>query len=330
MLLQEIRGHNPVVAMLKQAVADQRIASGYLFEGPSGVGKRTTALALAKARLCPERPGKGCHHCRVCQRIDAGNHPDVRLFRPRDEGHRNIQIQTLREDILPVAQYAPYECDSAFLIFEEADVCFPDNHPETANALLKTLEEPRPGVTFILLAERPDRLLDTIRSRCQRVRFGRLAPGILEHVLDDAGIAAEIAAAAIALADGRADRALALSEQGVAQDLLNAAMRVDAQITQGSPGRLMALSEELARGDELQSTLQTLVTFYRDVAVAGLGMRPEQLSFRMAAQEIRERARTMSPAQAAERVQKLGELGEALERNANPQIALDALLLELA
>src|SRR5690554_6974860 len=117
----------------------------------------------------------------LLERIRRGNHPDVRVFRPRDEGARNLPVEVIREQVLPVAQFAPFEASGAFLIFPEADVSFPEAHPEAANAFLKTLEEPPKGVHFILLAERPDRLLQTTRSRCQRVRFAPLAPDLLER-----------------------------------------------------------------------------------------------------------------------------------------------------
>ncbi len=170
MTFQRIMAQKGAVRVLTHAVETGRLANAYLFEGPSGVGKSMAAVALARAVLCPTRPEQGCGECDVCRRIGNGNHPDLRFFRPREDGNRNIQVETLRQDILPVAQFAPFEGEHAFLVFPEADVSFPEVHPESANALLKTLEEPKRGVTFVLTSERPERLLPTIRSRCQSVR----------------------------------------------------------------------------------------------------------------------------------------------------------------
>src|SRR5689334_14152350 len=116
MLLSQIRGQNWAVRSLSRAVAAGRLPNAYLFEGPSGVGKRSTALGLAAARLCPDAPGKGCGACGVCKRIPAGLHPDVRCFGPRDEGNRNIQVEFVRNEILKVAQFAPFEAAASFLI----------------------------------------------------------------------------------------------------------------------------------------------------------------------------------------------------------------------
>ncbi len=329
MLLNEIRGQNHAVRALQRAIDSGRLAHAYLFEGPSGVGKERAALALAKALMCPDRPGKGCDRCSVCLRIDAGNHADARRFRPRDEGNRNIQVETLRSDILPIAHFAPFEAKQAFLIFPEADVSFPALHPEAANALLKTLEEPRPNVCFILLAERPDRLLVTIRSRCQSLHFGRLPRLVLEHVLETAGIAQALHGPAIALADGRADRVLALCEGGLAKSLLDRALRIDAALTRGDTGRLIELSEELSKTDDLTLTFDALATFYRDVAAMGLGIPRDRLYFDDTSGQLAEQARKLGPLKASERAQKLGTLGDLLARNANTQITLDRLLLEL-
>jgi DNA polymerase-3 subunit delta' len=328
-LLEEIRGQNTAVRVLQRALRDDRLAHAYLFDGPSGVGKQHAAIGLAKAALCPVKVGKGCDQCRVCARIDAGNHPDARIFGPRAEGNRNIQVEALRNEILPVAQFAPFEAARAFLIFPEADVSFPIEHPESANALLKTLEEPRPNVCFILLSERADRLLVTIRSRCQRLRFGRLPSFALDHVLETHEVHEDLRGPAMALADGRADRALALCQDNLAATLLERALRIDAELSRAKMGMRIELAEELSKQPDLALTLDTLAAFYRDVAAASLGVERHKLFFAHAADQIRERAAKLGAARAAARAQTIAAVHERFVRNANTQIVLDRLLTEL-
>jgi DNA polymerase-3 subunit delta' len=328
MLLAEVRGQNAAVRTLSRALGEDRIPNAYLFEGPSGVGKQATALALAMARLCPQKPGKGCLSCPVCTRIRAGLHPDVRTFAPRAEGSRNIPVEFVRSEILRIAQFAPFEAPAAFLIFPEADVSFPEVHPEAANALLKTLEEPRPNVCFVLISERPERLLTTIRSRCQRLRFGRLPELVLAHVLESQGVPEAQHEAAIALAEGQADRALALAKDGLAAHLLSRALRVEQTLASRQPGRLVQLSEELSKADDCLAVLEMLGLVYRDAAAHALGVPDLHLSSARA--EITALAARLGAAKAAANVQKLAELPELLARNANLQITLDQLLLALA
>mgnify|MGYP000858216153 CR=1 FL=1 len=314
-----VRAQPHAVAVLRRAVADDRVASGYLFEGPGGVGKERCAVALAKTML-----GDATH-----ARIDKGAHPDVRIFRPRDEGARNFPVDRLREEVLPYAEFAPFEAKHAFVIFPEADVSFPENHPEAANALLKTLEEPKRGVHFVLLAARPDRLLPTIRSRVQRLRFERLPGKELEAILREAGIAEAAIGPAVALADGRADRALSLAADGLAERLLDLALRIDEAVSARRTAPLLDLADELAKHDDLPLALESVVLFYRDVAAAAAGLPDEALRFRHAAPAISARAKQGAHL-ASERAALWLALPEALEANANKAIALDALLHRLA
>jgi DNA polymerase-3 subunit delta' len=329
MLLAEVRGQNAAVRTLTRAVLEDRIPNAYLFAGPSGVGKQVAALALAKARLCQEKPGKGCNSCAVCKRIQGGLHPDVRTFGPRDEGSRNIQVEFVRSEILKFAQFAPFEGPAAFLIFPEADVSFPEAHPEAANALLKTLEEPRPNICFVLLSERAESLLSTIRSRCQRLRFGHLPELVLAHVLEENGVPEGQHEAAIALADGRADRALALAKDGSGQNLLERALRVEQALASPEPGRMIQLSEELSKAEDCLSVLDMLSVLYRDVAAIALGAASTNLRLPSAQDETRTLAGKLGAERAAIRVHKLSTLPELMSRNANLQITLDHLLLSL-
>ena len=320
--LRSVRAQDGAVRALMRAREHGRVASAYLFDGPSGVGKERTALAFATDVV-------GADDAHIAERIESGSHPDVRVFRPRDEGKRNIQVEVLRTEILPLAQFAPFEAASTFFIFPEADVSFPVFQPEAANALLKTLEEPRPNVHFILTSERPDSLLPTIRSRCQRVRFGRLPNAVLRDILQSEGVPEDSIAPAIALSAGRADVALALASDGAVDALTDLVMSVDDAVRGSGPGALVELAEQLARRDDLELALLTLQTFYRDLAVASLGLPAEDLGFSARGQELQERAASTSSSAAAARVSLIHDCVRSMQRNANRQVALDSLLFGL-
>lgn len=324
----DIKAQATAVETLQKALAGDRLAQGYLFTGPSGVGKQAAALALACARNCQQQPEGACGRCNVCQRIGSGQHPDVRVFAPRDEGNRNLQVETIREDVLPFTKFAPFEARTAFVIFPDADISLPAHHAEGANAILKTLEEPRDNLVFLLLSSRPERLLPTIRSRCQRVRFGPLPPSLIEEIVGRTELPDAARATATALAAGSADRALELSESGQAEAILQWALRLDTATSEGGIADCLDLAEELARHPDRGLILETLGLFYRDVAAAGLGQ-TDGLGFRDHEAALSARAADLGPGEAAERVMRLQALSEAMARNANPQLALDALLLSL-
>jgi len=314
-----IRGQDAAVTALRRVVAQDRIASAYLFEGPSGVGKEQAALALARSVI-----GE-----RAWPRIQSDAHPDVRIYRPRDEGHRNIRVDFLREEVLRHAEYAPFEGKNAFLIFPEADVSFPEIHPEAGNALLKTLEEPKRGVTFVLLAERPQRLLPTIRSRSQPLRFQRLEGSVVEAILAEHGVAPETAVIAAALSGGRADKALWLAEEERAEQLFELAMRIDEVTADHRPDALVDVADELAKQESLRAALEGLAAYYADLARAALGVPDEALAFRHEAGPIRRRGERLGARRAAARVELLTAVFEDLDANANKGAAMDSLIFRL-
>ncbi|MFW2389958.1 MAG: ATP-binding protein [Polyangiales bacterium] len=320
--LDAVRAQGGAVSVLTRAREHGRVASAYLFDGPSGVGKELAALALATDIIAAGDP-------HIVERIELDAHPDVRVFRPRDEGKRNIQVDVLRNEILPLAQFAPFEAASTFFIFPEADVSFPPFQPEAANSLLKTLEEPRPNVHFILTSERPNSLLSTIRSRCQRVRFGRLPRPVLRDILAREGVAEDSIAPAVALSAGRADVALALASDGSVAELSDLVFSIDDAVCGSGPGVLVELSERLARRDDLELALLTLQAFYRDLAATALGLPSDGLGFASRADELQRRTTAVSSTVAAARVSLIHRCARSIQQNANKQVALDSLLFGL-
>ena len=133
---------------------------------------------------------------------------------------------------------------------------------------------------FLLLSERPDRLLPTIRSRCQRVRFAALPNAALDRILDAARRAPRTRGARRSRsAAGRADRALELCQGERALHVLDSALQIDAAVERRDPAELLGLGEQLASADDRALVLESLAAFYRDVAACGLGASSAELSF---------------------------------------------------
>lgn len=167
LLARGLVGQDGVRSFLERAVDTGRVSHAYLFVGPPGSGKLDAALALAQAVLC-ER-SVGCGTCDSCIRVAHRTHPDVHLFRPESaQGYLVSQVRDLIED-LPLA---PVRADAKAYILDEAEALT----ASSANALLKSLEEPPRGVVFILLGTNQDAVLPTIVSRCQVVPFRSVSP----------------------------------------------------------------------------------------------------------------------------------------------------------
>jgi DNA polymerase-3 subunit delta' len=177
-----VLGHDGVVEELRQAAAHRRFPHALLFIGPEGVGKRTFALALAQALLC-ERSSEAslepCGECPSCHQVTAGTHPDV-LMVAKPEDRQDLPIKVIRDLCLDLGM-KPMHGSRRLAIVDDAD----ELNEESANAFLKTLEEPPPGSVLILLGTSAELQLETVVSRCRVVRFDPLPENDLVQILLD-------------------------------------------------------------------------------------------------------------------------------------------------
>lgn len=185
--LSQIRGQPRAVAILRQAMAMDRVSHAYLFCGPAGCGKHTTGLALAAALNCERAPGEGCGACASCDKIATGIHPDVRTLE-RQGASQTIPIETIRAQVIPALALRPHEGRARVFLIEEAASL----QGASANALLKTLEEPPARTHFVLSTTSPQKLLPTIRSRCQRINFAALPADLRAQLDSDSEAAATL------------------------------------------------------------------------------------------------------------------------------------------
>lgn len=209
---ETVVGQDAITRTLRNALTSGRVAHAYLFAGPRGVGKTTTARLLARALLCPERTeAEACGRCGVCR--DAGTSVDI--IEIDGASNRGIEeIRTLRENV----KYAPARGRYKVYIIDEVHQL-----TEAAfNALLKTLEEPPPHVVFILATTDPRDIPATVLSRVQRFDFRPIAPealaATLERILTEEQIPFEPGAlpTVVRAAEGSLRDALSLLDTAIA------------------------------------------------------------------------------------------------------------------
>jgi DNA polymerase-3 subunit delta' len=327
MLLRELVGQDHAVALLLRAVATGRLAHACLFDGPDSVGKRSAAVALAFALCCPEAPGQGCGTCDTCHRIATGQHPDVLSFAPATQQYIIDQAR----EIVAIASTRPHEAPARILILDQADRL----NPNSANCLLKTLEEPLPGNHLILVTSAPDRLLPTIRSRTQRIRFIALSPAALTEIAVRRGASQAKAETAVALAAGQAARLVQNLEAEAESDLWVTVnnLRKAAAGKGVSPifDAAAEFSDKESRQD-LPEALALLARLYRDALVTSADA-TDLVLLRDRAQDLENLAsrarkdfdlRTMRLALGA-----VVEASTALSSNVNPVTALEKMLMDL-
>lgn len=337
MPFREIAGHDSLKQLIARAAERGTLPPSLIFAGPAGVGKAMVALALAQFVNClsPRTVDSSglpdaCGECASCRRIARGVHADVLVIEPGDTG--SIKIDQIREAI-DRAAYRPFEGRRRVVIIDRAEQMVVNGQ----DAILKTLEEPPNASTFILVTDTPDTLLPTIRSRCQRLRFGRLSPGDVAEVLIHAhGYAEADARAAASLSDGSVSQAL---EEG-SEDFVearSAALHLLETVADDPPParRIMGASglpgagKSKADREALGQSLRALSSILRDLgaldaqaderALANADLRPKLQRLLRAF----DGDRTLRAFAATDRALN------ALDRNASPKIVADWLAFQL-
>ena len=259
-------------------------------------------------------------------------HADVFLVEPGDTGV--IKVDQVREVIERTA-YRPFEGRRRVVIVDEADALM----SEAQNALLKTLEEPPAASMFVLVTARPDELLPTVRSRCQRLRFGRLSPGDIAAVLmerhdyapTDAHAAASAADGSLGLALDGGSSALVEAREAAAEMLQQVAGTSD-------PRRRLDSAKLLSGGgdrEEVRRRLRALASMVRDLGVIGavVSRAPSEGDRHLANADMGVPLRRLAGSFDRERVSRafaaIDRALEAIDRNASPKIVADWLAFQL-
>ena len=283
-IFSDLVGQEAIATTLSNAIRTERIAPAYLFTGPRGTGKTSSARILAKSLNCKkqDKPTEApCGICKVCKSITSGSALDVIEI----DAASNTGVDNIRE-IIERAQFAPVQCRYKVYVIDECHML----SVAAFNALLKTLEEPPERVVFVLATTDPQRVLPTIISRCQKFDFRRIPlEAMVKHLLhiasqENINITAEAITFVAQVAQGGLRDAESLLDQ---LSLLPDRVTVEAvwDLVGAVPERdLMALAKAIAsdntqavldqcrrlmdRGREPLVVLQNLAGFYRDLLIA--------------------------------------------------------------
>jgi len=322
--LREIVGHKQIVRTLLNAVLHERVTHSYLFIGPEGVGKETTALAFARALLCSQpADGDACGLCRECRQVGGQNHPDISIVRPAGT---SIKIEQIRE-IQRKCPYRPYQGGRKLFLILQAEVMTAD----AANCLLKTLEEPPGDTIFILLSTRPQALLPTILSRCQQYYFkGIPGPELIGGLVTLHGLVPEDARVAAALSGGSMGKAIDYAS-GSFQKERSAALALAEALGKSGPLEALEMAEKMSKNKEkAHSMLETLTCWYRDLLVSretggnGFLFNPDRSA------AVEKEAGCFETGRLVEIIEDIEATKNKIEANANTRLVLEALFLRLA
>ncbi len=291
-VFEDVVGQGHITRTLQNAIVSGRLAHAFLFSGPRGVGKTTTARILAKALNCAQGPTPvPCGKCDSCLETTAGTSVDVIEI----DGASNRGIEHIRE-LREAVRYAPTVGKHKVYVIDEVHMLT----NEAFNALLKTLEEPPPHVMFIFATTEPQKIPATIHSRCQRYGFKRIPlqeiTGRLRMIADtegikitDQGLSLIARAAEGSMRDSQSllDQAVSYSGMEISDTDLQATLGSVAQLTllqfthrlltRDASGLLKQLEELLEQGQDLRQFLSGVVEHLRNLLVVKTAREPGQL-----------------------------------------------------
>ncbi|MBK9976035.1 MAG: DNA polymerase III subunit delta' [Planctomycetes bacterium] len=314
-------GHDQVRQWLCRAVVARRVAGGYLFTGPEGIGKAAFAREFAATLRC-ESPQQhwACGQCGQCLRVARDVHPNVRWFRkPADK--TEFPVEVVRE-ICDEASLRQLEPGRRVFIVDDADRF----NESSANAFLKSLEEPPAGLTFVLLAGNVAEVLPTILSRCQAVRFAPLPEALMQQVSrgwQGQPVNPQSRAMLVRAAQGSPGRLKQMTEyatldavaaflQAVARDPFHASELVSESISQAD--------ENEGRRDRLREVMGLLCAHLRDRLACAMALQTPPLL------EPRH-VEAASADHLLVALRKLDDMRQRVDGNVNLKLCCDAIAL---
>jgi DNA polymerase-3 subunit delta' len=324
----DVVGHAPIIARLRAALAGRRLGSAYLFVGEPEIGKGALALIWARLIQCEAPVGSAqelepCGACRSCRQHDAAGHPDLFVLEPDEASVITIdQVRRLQAEL----PYRPLTSARRIVFIPEAARL----NAESANGLLKILEEPPGHAMFLLATSQRDRLLPTILSRCQMIRCAPPPPeAILGHLTGRLGLAPAEARRVLALSQGRVGPAIvAAANRGpdaLGFDDLGAPEVIAA------PDRVMDIAERVGKDQEaLRALLAWFTLWLRDVLAWQATGDPARLLHAHRQEDVAWWARRLSVDDVLEAAAGLHALWLAAARNLNPQLAAEVALLNVS
>jgi len=342
---ETIVGQEHVVRTLKNAISANRISHAYLFTGPRGVGKTTTARLLAKAINClsPAEGGEPCNHCVRCEEIVSGSSTDVIEIDAASNGLVD-DARDLREKV----RYAPLACRYKVMIIDEVHMM----SNAAFNALLKTLEEPPAHTVFILATTESHKVPATIISRCQKFDFRRIPVKEIADRLATMAAAEGVTVSEEALhvvargADGSLRDAQSLFDQIVsfsgkqvtAADVVAVLGLVDTQVfidlidavARRDAAQSLALVEQLvAGGADLRLFMKDWVDYWRSLVIARVAPERAGGASTSRGEDVVRQSRLFPQEELIELAKMAATADDELRRTQHPRLFLELFLLRL-
>ena len=327
----ELKGQDHVSLALRNAVRSGRVSHAYLFSGPRGTGKTSTARILAKALNCEDlRDGEPCGACTSCVQVQLGSSLDVHEL----DAASNNGVDAMRDLVSRAALGTPgrwkvYIVDEVHMLSAAA-----------SNALLKTLEEPPGHVVFVLATTDPQKVLPTIRSRTQHFEFRLIRPEVLAELLPEVnahaglGVAADAIDLVVRRGSGSARDALSVLDQvaaaGSVDDETSFTDEMVEAVADGDVGRALgAVAEGCAAGRDPRRLAEELLGHLRNAFLASMARNLLDVPDAVA-ERVEDQARRLGRARLTRSLETIGDALMDMREALDPRVSLEVALVRIA
>jgi len=322
MSIAAVPGQARVKQLLQDGLRENRLSHAYIFNGPVGTHRKEMALALAKAICCKESSDDACGACLSCRKMEHGNHPSLILLEPDGLSIKIDQIRKLQQQL----SHLPEKAETRIYIITFADKMT----NQASNSLLKFLEEPLDPLIAIFITENGQALLPTIRSRSQWVDFQRLAPSEMKMILENEGHPPEIVNPAVHLAAG-INTAREWIQGNWFAETRNVVIQLAKESLTKLPDAMLTIQNKVVKTDineRLNTLLDLLLLLYKDMIHIQSG-RKYSMVFLDQSEWLSSQAYTRSAHRWVEMMEAVVETQKHLRFHANPQLALEKLMIRL-
>lgn len=327
MIFSKIMGQSKAVKLLNRSLASGRLAHAYLFTGPDGVGKNTTAHLMAGYLLCENAAETDpCGFCPGCLKFASGNHPDFLQIRPQGAVIKIDQIRQLKKAL----SFSPLEAEYRVTILEDVHTM----RREAANSLLKLLEEPPPDNILLLTADESDQLLTTIVSRCQVIPFYPIPrEETAEIIMKDSPDLDRASALTLAvLTEGCPGNALSIEAEDLLEtrkNIINALLNPLDNEADKAENALILATRAAELKDSLHMLLSLLLSFFKETMLLHCNPSHQCSGDPELDGEVKAARERWNLAELSDMVDAVNYAEQTLARNCNKALVCEVLFLKL-
>jgi DNA polymerase-3 subunit delta' len=320
----DIVGHEEIIKHFKSSIEQNKVGHAYIISGEVDSGKKMLARTFAATLQCETGESSPCHKCKSCIKAESGNHPDIITI--THEKPNIISVDEIRTKLVDDISTKPYESRYKIYIVPDAELM----NTQAQNALLKTIEEPPKYAVILLLTANPDRLLETVKSRCIMLTTRPVRERDMLAYLKGMGLSEDKAYFCLDFAQGNLGKAIKLAGNEEYNRIIDSVVSVLKKIhTMDVDDLGLAIKAIQDFKLSINDYLDLMIMWYRDVLMLKVTGSVDKLLFKAEYNSLRTQASLMSYSTIEDKISAIEIAKQRLVANANFDVTIELLLLTL-